>query len=162
MTFADIAHIVSEQFGLEVIVKITDTGLQPSLTIQSVSIAVVCSFLKNDDRLFFDQLSCLTAIDNGIEANTLEVIYHLNSIPYQHSLVLKTIVERTDTATIPSVTTVWRTADWHEREAYDLVGICFDNHPDLRRILLPTDWQGHPLRKDYQTPETYHGIKVDY
>jgi NADH-quinone oxidoreductase subunit C len=63
---------------------------------------------------------------------------------------------------IPSVSRIWRTADWHEREGYDMFGILFDGHPDMRRILLPTDWEGHPLRKDYKTPDYYNGMKVPY
>ena len=63
---------------------------------------------------------------------------------------------------VPSVSSIWKTADWHEREAFDLVGIEFTNHPDLRRILLPSDWEGYPLRKDYKEQEEYHGIKVKY
>jgi len=94
------------------------------------------------------------------------VIYHLNSIPFEHSFVLKVEVTRNkEDEPLPqvfSLTPIWKTADWHEREAYDLVGIDFIGHPDLRRILLPADWQGHPLRKDYKEQEFYHGIKVKY
>jgi len=64
--------------------------------------------------------------------------------------------------TISTLSHIWRTANWHEREAFDLMGLWFESHPDLRRILLPADWQGHPLRKDYENMETYHGIKVAY
>src|SRR5690606_639093 len=104
--------------------------------------------------------------DNGPEAGTLEVVYHLYSIPYEHSLVLKVTVPRNQPdeplPTIPSVTHIWRTADWHEREIFDLIGINFEGHSDLRRILLPADWTGHPLRKDYQNLEYYHDIRVPY
>jgi len=67
-----------------------------------------------------------------------------------------------DNPHVPSVESVWKTANWHEREAYDLIGVVFDGHPDLRRILLPDDWEGHPLRKDYKVPEFYNGMKVPY
>ncbi len=161
MTFSEIKQILTDEFGDSLTLKSDDAALQPSLTIESGQIALVCAFLKNDSRLYFDFLACLTGIDNGTQADTMEIVYHLNSIPYQHQFVLKTTVPRNN-PTVPTVSDVWRTADWHEREAYDLVGIVFDNHPDLRRILLPTDWVGHPLQKDYQEPETYHGIVVKY
>lgn len=118
-------------------------------------------FLHTDKDLFFDQLSCLTGIDNGPEANTLEVIYHLYSIPFNQSLAIKVIVPR-ENPVVPSVAHIWRTANWHEREAFDLLGIRFSNHPDLRRILMPADWEGHPLRKDYQEQTSYRGITVKY
>jgi NADH-quinone oxidoreductase subunit C len=161
MDFDKIKQILIEQFGESLILKSDDAAIQPSITVESTKIEVVCSFLKEDSRLYFDFLACLTAIDNGPQANTMEVIYHLTSIPYQRQFILKVIVPR-DYSNVLTVSTVWRTADWHEREAYDLVGIVFVNHPDLRRILLPTDWEGHPLRKDYQEQETYHGIMVKY
>jgi NADH-quinone oxidoreductase subunit C len=91
----------------------------------------------------------------------LGVVYHLHSTSLDHKIVLKTEV----TAESPhaaSVESVWKTANWHEREAFDLFGIVFDGHPDLRRILLPDDWEGHPLRKDYAVPEFYNGMKVPY
>ena len=88
-------------------------------------------------------------------------MYHLYSIPFHHSLVLKIELDRTNPI-VDSVSQLWRTADWHEREAYDFFGIQFHQHPDLRRILLPADWEGFPMRKDYQQQETYHGIKVAY
>jgi len=93
------------------------------------------------------------------------MVYHLASIPYQTQLTLKVSVENDrnpeELPTFPSITSVYRTADWHEREAYDLVGIFFEGHPDLRRILLPDDWEGYPLRKDYKTAEYYKEIKID-
>jgi NADH-quinone oxidoreductase subunit C len=96
----------------------------------------------------------------------MEIVYNLYSIPYNSQLTLKVELIRNKAdeplPELPSVSHIWRTADWHEREAYDLMGIKFSGHPDLRRILLTADWQGHPLRKDYQIQETYHGIKVAY
>jgi NADH-quinone oxidoreductase subunit C len=159
MTFDEIKQILIDEFGQSVILKADDAAMQPCITVESSQIALVCAYLKNDSRLYFDFLACLTGLDNGPQAQTMEVIYHLNSIPYQHQFVLKTVIPRNNPI-VRTVSAVWQTANWHEREAYDLVGIGFENHPDLRRILLPTDWQGHPLQKDYQEPDTYHGIVV--
>jgi NADH-quinone oxidoreductase subunit C len=89
-------------------------------------------------------------------------VYHLNSIPYEHTLVLRVFVKRDGSSAVPTVSGIWRTADWHERESYDLVGVRFEGHPDMRRILLPNDWEGHPLRQDYDVQKTYHGIEVKY
>lgn len=164
MTFSEIADLLVAQFGTDVIQQTNTINPQPFLVVESARIAEVCRFLRDDDRLFFDFLACMTGIDNGLQANTMEVVYNLTSIPYEHNLMLKIVVPRNAEGeplpVIPTVSTVWRTADWHEREIYDLVGIHFAGHSDLRRILMPTDWQGHPLRKDYQDVETYHGIKV--
>lgn len=92
------------------------------------------------------------------------MIYHLSSIPFEKSVVLKVQIERDLDAEglVDSVSGVWKTANWHEREVYDFFGVKFNNHPDLRRILLPADWQGYPMRKDYEEQEAYHGIKVKY
>lgn len=132
---------------------------QPYLTVPADRLVDVCQLLRTDNRFFFDLLACVTAIDNGPEANTIEVIYNLTSIPYERNLGLRVTVPRANPV-VPSVAHIWRTADWHEREAFDLVGVVFANHPDLRRILLPTDWVGHPLRRDYQEMTEYHGIKT--
>ncbi|PZR39870.1 MAG: NADH-quinone oxidoreductase subunit C [Azospira oryzae] len=115
--------------------------------------------LYQNPSTYFDQLSCITGIDNGPQANTMEVIYHLYSIPFNQSLAIKVVLPR-DHATIDSISAIWKSADWLEREVYDMFGIHFNNHPDLRRILLPADWEGHPLRKDYQHQEAYRDIKV--
>ncbi len=117
--------------------------------------------LHKTDGLYFDHLMCLTGIDNGPEAGTMEVVYHLCSIPYGHQLTVRATIQR-GLPEIQSVADIWQTANWHEREAFDLVGIKFLNHPDLRRILLPGDWEGHPLQKDYKEQEKYHGITVAY
>lgn len=163
MTFTELTDLLTTQFGSDVVVANT-TNPQPYLTIGADRLVEVCQFLRDDERTFFDLLACVTAIDNGPETGTMEVVYNLTSIPYEHNLMLKLTVPREPGGnrlpSVPSVVSVWRTADWHEREAYDLVGINFTGHPDLRRILLPTDWNGHPLRRDYQEDEQYHGIKT--
>lgn len=121
----------------------------------------VCTELHQNPDTYFDMLSCITGIDNGVQANTMEVVYNLYSIPFNIHVMLKVVLPR-ENPVIDSVTSIWRTADWHEREAYDMLGIEFTGHPDLRRILLPADWHGFPLRKDYHHQEYYRNIKVEY
>jgi NADH-quinone oxidoreductase subunit C len=161
MQFLEIKLVLTEKFGEGIILFENSTYEQPQLTISAEKIEEVCFFLRDTDQLYFDYMTCLSGMDNGVEKKTMEVIYHLYSIPYNHSLVLKVELER-ENPEVSTVSNVWRTADWHEREAYDMFGIKFTNHPDLRRILLPADWEGFPLRKDYQEQEYYHGIKVQF
>ena len=142
-------------------------NLQPYLVLQTERLADVCLALHDHEQTYFDFLSCVTGIDNSPEAGTMEVVYNLYSIPYDHHLVLKVVLERNTSSdqpipSVPTVSHIWRTADWHEREVFDMVGIYFENHPDMRRILCAADWEGHPLRKDYKLQDYYHGIKVPY
>ncbi len=166
MTFEDIKLLLIEKFGPGIIAGEETGGLQPALLIEPGRIAEVCLELRNNSKTYFDFLSSLTGVDYGIEENRFGVVYHLASIPYKTQLTLKISVENNrdlnDLPSFPSITSVYRTADWHEREAYDLVGIFFEGHPDLRRILLPDDWEGFPLRKDYKTAEYYKGIRIDF
>jgi NADH-quinone oxidoreductase subunit C len=165
MSFAEIKQLLADKFGDDIIVGEEADGLQPALLISPDRIISVCLELRDNANTYFDFLSNLTGVDYGVEAGRFGVVYHLASIPYQTQLTLKVSVENNrdlnDLPTFPSVTSIYRTADWHEREAYDLVGIFFEGHPDLRRILLPDDWEGFPLRKDYKTAEFYKGIKID-
>jgi NADH-quinone oxidoreductase subunit C len=160
MKFESFKSLISEAFQGAIQGEDLNTT-PPTLTINRRQISAVCGFLRDHEQTYFDMLSCLTGIDNGPEANTMEVIYHLYSIPFEHSLALKVMLERADPH-LNSVSNIWKTANWHEREAFDLLGIRFKGHPDLRRILLPEDWEGHPLRKDYQEQEKYHGVTVKY
>ncbi|NCD68965.1 NADH-quinone oxidoreductase subunit C [Mucilaginibacter agri] len=165
MTFEEIKNLLIEKFGAEVIAGEEAGVLQPALLIAPAYIVGVCRELRDNAGTYFDFLSCLTGVDYGVEAGKFGVVYNLSSIPYQTQLTLKVIKEHgrdvNDLPVFPSLVEVYRTADWHEREAYDLVGIFFENHPDLRRILLPDDWEGFPMRKDYQAAEYYKGIKID-
>ena len=117
----------------------------------------IAKWLKSDEKLYFDSLQCNTGIDLG--EGVLESRYNLHSMKHLHKVEIriKISAEKPD---IPSVEQVWRVADWFERETYDMFGINFIGHRDLRRILLPDDWEGWPLRKDYEEQETYHGIIV--
>jgi NADH-quinone oxidoreductase subunit C len=125
------------------------------------NLAAVCENLHRHPACYFDMLSCITGVDNGVDAGTMEVIYHLYSIPHQRSLALKVILPR-DHPNLESISAIWKSANWMEREVYDMFGIIFNHHPDLRRILLPADWKGFPLKKDYQQEEYYRGMKIDY
>jgi NADH-quinone oxidoreductase subunit C len=164
MNFEAIKDLLISKLGSDVIVKEETTGLQPALLIHPDRIAEVCFELRDNPNTYFDLLECLSGVDYGIEENMFGVVYHLASIPFKKQLTLKVVKyhdrSREELPTFPSVTSVWRTAEWHEREAFDLLGIGFANHPDLRRVLLPDDWEGYPLRKDYTAQEYYRGIKV--
>lgn len=143
-------------------VPMVDQSASPhALTIAKEDIVAVCRILQENPLLYFDMLSCVTGIDNGPEAGTMEIAYNLYSIPFDVHLMVKAVVPR-DNPRIDSVSDIWKTANWHEREIFDLYGIHFVNHPDLRRILLPADWEGFPLRKDYSHQEYYRDIKVTY
>lgn len=164
--FLAIAQQLQDEFGQNIILGIAENCHPPALLIAPKAIAQVCYYLHKNEQLYFDQLSCITGLDGGPEAGTMEVIYNLYSIPFNRHLMLKVMLQRNlpgvPLPSLPSVCSIWRTADWHEREIFDLVGISFTDHPDLRRILLPADWEGHPLRKDYREQEYYHGIWVRY
>jgi NADH-quinone oxidoreductase subunit C len=165
MTFDDIKALLLDKFGDQVIIGEEKTGMQPALVIATDQIVSVCRELRDNPSTYFDFLNLISAVDHGAEANRFSVVYHLTSIPYQNFITLKVSVENNrelnNLPVVPSVSSVYRTADWHERENFDLMGVYFDGHPDLRRILLPDDWEGYPLRKDYKNAEYYKGIKID-
>jgi len=117
-----------------------------TLEIAAGKITSICGFLKYDQQ--FVRLSTVTAVDWYPAEPRFEVVYHLHSVERNQRVRLKCRLHGEDPV-IESVTSVWRGADWYEREVFDLFGIRFLNHPNLRRIMLPDDWEGHPLRKDY-------------
>ena len=130
----------------------------PSILIQPSAIADVCAFLKKDPDLAFDCLSNETGVDYKAEGH-IQVVYHLFSYKHRHFIVLKVNAPR-DNPVVPTVETIWKAANWLEREIYDLLGVVFTGHSDLRRLLMPEDWIGYPLRKDFVEPEEYHGINT--
>lgn len=137
-----------------------DNATPQILLIHVNDLVTVAKTLWENSETYFDQLACITGIDNGPEANTMEVIYSLYSIPFNQSLALKLVLDRNNPE-VDSVSSIWKSANWLEREVFDMYGIKFKNHPDLRRILMPADWDGFPLRKDYKEQETYRGIDLN-
>ncbi len=138
-----------------------ETATPKAIKIATADVPLVLDTLYRNPSTYFDMLSCVTGIDNGAEAATMEVVYNLYSIPYNHHVMIKVILPR-EKPEVVSVSHIWKTANWHEREIFDMYGIHFKNHPDLRRILMPADWEGFPLRKDYKHQEYYRDIKVEY
>ena len=116
----------------------------------------VAEFLILNKDLDFDTLLCITGYDNG---DKLGIAYNFFSINKRHYIEIRIELDRKN-AFINTISNIWKAADWHEREAYDMMGILFDGHPDMKRILLPEDWEGHPLRKDWKEPEFYNGMPV--
>jgi len=155
----EICDAVKAKFAETVLDVKTEGVLDPFIRVAPGQIRDVCLFLRDDDSLLFDSLMCLSGVD--YQGGKLGVVLHLHSTKWNHKIALKADVQA-DNPVCQSVESVWKTANWHEREAYDLFGVRFDGHPDLRRILLPDDWEGFPLRKDYTLPEYYHGMKVPY
>ena len=149
-------------------------ALDPWIEVKAEGLSEVGRYLRDEPDLGFDMLHCITAIDYfepdpkkaaAVDWQPhIELVYHLSSIRHHHRLVLKVCLPRWldekpgELPEIQSVSGIWSTANWHEREVFDLSGVRFLGHPDPRRILCPEDWVGHPLRKDYQMPTEYQGI----
>jgi NADH-quinone oxidoreductase subunit C len=141
---AALKHEHSEWVG-----EIVEAFDEVTVIVPREKIAELCSYLKTAPEFAFNFLSDLCGADRGTEEEPrFEVNYHLFSTTKHHRLRLKVLLNDDDTH-VQTVTGVWRTANWHERETFDLMGIIFDGHPDLRRILLPDEWEGHALRKDF-------------
>lgn len=159
MTHQEISELLKQRFTDAILEIKTTNVIDPFVKVSQSMWKEIALFLRNDPAMQFDFLMCLSGVDYGKGA--LGVVYNIYSMTQKHKVNIKIDVPA-DSPEIPSVADVWPTANWHEREAYDLIGIRFSGHPDPRRILMPYDWEGHPLRKDYQVPEFYHGMKVKY
>jgi len=157
MSIQTVVESLKGKFSASVLEVVEFRG-ETTVTVKKEDIVAICSFLKKEAG--FNFLTDLCGVDYLGKAPRFMVVYHLYNIKTHERLRLKTPVEEKD-ARVDTVCGVWATANWLERECWDLMGISFNNHPDLRRILMPEDWQGHPLRKDYpvQGPgrEPYQG-----
>ena len=132
------------------------TDKHPRVHIDAADWRAVAEFLHGDPQLKMDWLANLSGVDYAADGK-MAVVYDLWSFDLHHTFAVKVFCPR-DNPHVPSVVDLWAAADWNEREAYDMFGIVFDGHPDLRRILCADDWEGFPLRKDYVFPREYHGI----
>jgi NADH-quinone oxidoreductase subunit C len=156
VTSEEIQKALVERFG-DKVGPLSASKKDPFCVVQRGAVAEVCRFLKDDPALRFDCLINLSAVDGFKGQEVIRVVYHLWSYAKRHGFILKVEADR-KAPEVPSVESVWKSADWLEREQYDLLGVTFTGHPDLRRVMLPDDWVGHPLRKDYKEPVEYHRI----
>ncbi|MBI5509938.1 MAG: NADH-quinone oxidoreductase subunit C [Deltaproteobacteria bacterium] len=148
-----IVNRLKEKFG-DAIGALTTENPDPFVVVDRKALVEICKFLKTDPDLELDFLVSISGLDLK---EKMVAVYHLWGYKHRHGMVLKVECPPTDLV-LPSVTSVWRAANWHEREQFDLFGFTFTGHPDLRRLLLPEDWVGHPLQKSYVYPTQYHGI----
>ncbi len=151
-----IHDLIKQRFG-ESVVDDQRQVVDPFLVVKPEVIEDLARFARDDPRLRFDLLSLIAGIDYP-DTGTIEVVYCLDSTTEKHRLIAKARLPR-DNPRIRSLEGVWKTADWHERETFDLMGVIFEGHHNLVRILCAEDWEGHPLRKDYVIPDTYRGLK---
>jgi len=153
MSFDDIVKFIELKAATKAS-RINDTE---ALLVSPENWNEVSTLLKNESDLDFNYLMCISSYDKG-DSKIFGVAYNLFSTTKNHYLEVRIEVE--DGISIPSVVSLWQSANWHEREAYDMMGIQFEGHPDLKRILLSDDWEGHPLRKNFKEPDYYHGMPV--
>ena len=151
----EIAQRILDRFGERVTASLPDDK-HPRVHLDAGDWLGVAEFLLTDPALKLDWLANLSGVDYVADGKMC-VVYDLWSFDHRHTFAVKVFCPR-DNPRVASVTHLWPAADWHEREAYDMFGIAFDGHPDLRRILCADDWEGFPLRKDYVFPREYHGI----
>lgn len=146
--------LLTEKFGEAIAPWQAPEAGDPWIAVRPAAFLEVCRFLKDEPALAFNYLRLISGVDY---TDRLASVYHFYSYGHGHGLTIHVDLDRQDPR-VASVVALWPTADWMERETYDLMGIIYEGHPALTRILLPDDWQGFPLRKDYQSPQEYHGI----
>lgn len=174
MKIEEIFKVLKDKFG-DSVIELNTQFIEPYILVNPLEVDKISLFLRDDPSFRFDSLMNLSGVDeadgekktdengnNIIAGGNLSVYYHLDSVKAGHKVTLKVVTPKQKPEVV-TVTEVWKTADWHEREAYDMFGIVFINHPDLRRILMPYDWEdSYPLRKDFTLPEFYQGMKIPY
>ncbi len=158
MTPSEIIELL-KQHDADSVVSAVAEGAYPHVVLKAEKLVAVAGFLKSEPRLRFDLLRCISAIDWPAK-NNIEVVYDLISTSLAHAFAVKVVLDRANPQ-VESVGGIWPAAQWHEREAFDLMGVTFLHHSDLRRILMPEDWTGYPLRKDYQDVVEYKGLKFN-
>ena len=160
LTPNEIAERIGAKFGDDVVVESFPEDKHPRVHLNAADWRAVAEFVASDAEIHLDFLQCVSGVDY-IGEDKLACVYDIRSAEHGHEFAFKVFTDR-DEPVIDSVCDLWPAANWHEREVFDLFGIDFPGHPDLRRILLPEDWVGHPLRKDYEYPREYHGIPGSY
>lgn len=155
LTFKQVYEKLKEKFP-DGVVSVVECPGDPYCVVKAGSLLEIATWLKTDPEMQFDLLSCVCGTD---DRKNLWSVYHLYSVPKNHKAVIKVQLDR-ENPSVPSLVPLWKAADWHERETYDMYGIVYQDHPDLRRILLPEDWPGYPMRKDYEFPDEYQGIPL--
>lgn len=155
MTSQEIAALLSEQFGEQILESKLD-DMNPWSAVEPSALLGICQFIRSDDRLNMDHLELLGGVDFK---EHIESVYVLYSMKHHHRYTLKCRMSREEPK-VSTVESIWAVANWHEREAFDMFGIVFEGHSDMRRILCPDDWEGYPLRKDYKAPESYLDMPV--
>ena len=156
MTTVEIHELLKARFGDAIGAAPAETKGDPWVTVKAERLIEVATYLRDQPGLAFDLCEDLTALD-WPKRNVIEVVIHLYSYALKHGVKLKVEADRTNPV-VPTLDGVWKAANWFEREVYDLFGVTFTGHPDLRRLLLPDDWIGWPLRKDYQEADGWHGF----
>ena len=156
MDYQNVFEELKEKFPDSVLELDMENSIPPKIKIASKGLKAVCEYLSGTYKIPFDSLMCLSGEDVGEE---LGVVLHLYSMKDKETLALESLCSREEPH-IDSVASVYHTADWHEREAYDMFGILFDGHPNMKRMFLADDWEGYPLRKDYVPADSWHGMSI--
>jgi NADH-quinone oxidoreductase subunit C len=155
---SDVAELVRKRWGDRAIISVETTHRgDPFVVVAPAVIGVVLRALRDEPSFLCQRLETIAAVD--LPSTGVEVVYIVSSLVHKHQFNLKIFLDA-QSPRAPSVCDVFRAANWYERECYDMFGIVFDGHPNLKRILLPQDWVGHPLRREYVFPEDYNGMKV--
>ncbi|MEX0648991.1 MAG: NADH-quinone oxidoreductase subunit C [Balneolaceae bacterium] len=152
----EIFEYLQKEFGEETVEFYKGDVGQPWLKLPAEYLKKMANFLRDNAELRFNTLMCLSGTHYP-DKSELGVTYHLHSTLHGHTVAFK-VATPADQPEIPSVESIWKTANWHEREAMDMFGILFKDHPNMKRILCPDDWQGYPLRKDYKPQEYYQSM----